>query len=290
MRKKIIITYLLLSPILICAQRPDLNLSFEKLDSTGKKPAGWQNLFLSLRLELDAYEGNNAAKIFTWYVNQPQNIVLGEYVGREPFRELHGVPFKEKIKKLKGYYKYEYGDNCGGKDSAEVYIYLKRFNTQTNKPDTIGRGLLYLGPTSVYKLFEVLVTYNSQNEPDTLYIEFVTKKFDVTVNCDVPNNRFLTIDNLSLEYLTPITEIEKNLQLFIVPNPSSNLIQVKWNNTYTFIDAILLKDALGRPLQQKKAVNTEGVEFDLSTLPTGVYFVEFKQNGQHLATRKIVKQ
>jgi hypothetical protein len=170
MLKKIIITYLLLGAVLIHAQRPDLNLSFEKLDSTGKKPAGWQNIFWSLRLVPDAYEGNNAVKIFTWYVNQPQNIVLGEYTGQEPRRELRGVPFKEKVKKLKGYYKYEYGDNCGGKDSAEVYIYLKRFNTQTSKPDTIGRGKLYLGPTSIYKLFEVPVTYNTQNEPDTLYI------------------------------------------------------------------------------------------------------------------------
>ena len=288
--KKAIIICLLLKLTVSHAQRPDLNLSFEKLDSTGKRPAGWQNIFLSLRLEPDAYEGNNAVKISTWYIDKPEHVVLGEYTMQGHRRELRGVPFREKIKKLKGYYKYELGDNCGGKDSAEVYIFLKRFNTQTNQADTIGRGQLYLGPAAIYTLFEVPVKYNSQNEPDTLYIEFFTQKFDLTVNCLVPENRFLTIDNLSFEYLTPTTDIEENLQLSIVPNPANSFIQVKWHNTNTLVDAILLKDALGRTLQQKKTLNTEGVEFDLSDLPTGVYFVELNQNGQHLATRKVVKQ
>ena len=146
-----------------------------------------------------------------------------------------------------------------------------------------------MGPAAIYTLFEVPVTYNSQNEPDTLYLEFFTQKFDLTVSCLKPTNRFLTIDNLSLEYLTPTTDIEENLQLSVVPNPTNSFIQVKWHNSNTMVDAILLKDALGRTLQQKKTVNTEGVEFDLSDLPTGVYFVELNQNGQHLATRKVVK-
>ena len=285
MLKKIIITYLFLSTVLIHAQSLDLNLSFEKLDTNGKTVAGWQNHFDRPRPISDAYEGNNAIRINVWYIGSPGYLKLGGYNGRET----RGVPFTEKVKKLKGYYKYELGDNCGGKDSAEVYMFLKRFNNQTNQPDTIGRGQLYLGPTAIYTLFEVPVTYNSLNDPDTLYLEFFTQKFDLTVNCLVPENRFLTIDNLSFEYLTPTTDIEENLQLSVVPNPTNSFIQVKWHNTNTLVDAILLKDALGRTLQQKKTVNTEGVEFDLSNLPTGLYFIELNQNGKHLATRKVVK-
>ncbi len=287
MLKKIIITYLFLSTVLVHAQSLDLNLSFEKLDTNGKTVAGWQNHFDRPHPISDAYEGNNAITINVWYVGSPGYLKLGGYNGRET----NGVPFTEKVKKLKGYYKYEYGENCGNIDSGEVYIFLKRYNQQTQMTDTVGSGKLYLGQSSVYKLFEVPLIYKSQNQPDSLSIEFYSRGYGGNKKepCFIPTNRFLTIDNLSLEYLTPTTDIEENLQLSVVPNPTNSFIQVKWHNTNTLVDAILLKDALGRTLQQKKTVNTEGVEFDLSNLPTGLYFIELNQNGKHLATRKVVK-
>ena len=281
--KKAIIICLLLRLTVSHAQQPDLNLSFEKLDTNGMA-IGWQ-ADLNNPPVLDAYDGKYAIEIYTYYVNKPGHLKLGKNERKEP----RGIPFAEKPKKLKGYYKYEYGDNCNGKDSAEVYIYLKKFNTLSKRTDTIGGGKLYLGPTSIYKLFEVPVIYNSQIDPDSLYIQFSSQRFDKTLICGVPENRYFTIDNLSLEYSTPTLEIKDALNVQIAPNPTNSHIKITWQNAATIVDAILLKDSLGRVVQ-KKAVNTEGVNLDLSNMPIGLYFIEFNQNGKHLATRKVVKQ
>ena len=287
MMKKAIIICLFLKITVSHAQQSDLNLSFEKLDTNGRL-IGW-NSTIEFIVD-DAYDGNRAFKIFTYYVNLPSTLRLGSV--RRPITSARsykgGVPFTKKPIKLKGYYKYEYGNNCGGKDSAEVNIYLRRFNTLSNESDTIGSGKLYLGPSPIYKLFEVPVIYNSQIDPDSLSIEFVSEHFDTTVKCNTSNNRFFTIDALSFDFATPTEDI-KNLKspITINPNPTSNSIQIDWGENS--VSDIVLKDTLGRIIQ-KKAVNTEGVNLDLSSLPIGLYFIEFNQNGKHLATRKVVKQ
>ena len=283
MMKKAIIICLLLRITVSHAQQPDLNLSFEKLDTNGMA-IGWQ-ADLNNPAVLDSYDGKYAIEIYTYYVNKPSHLKLGKNERKEP----RGIPFTEKPKKFKGYYKYKYGDNCNGKDSAEVYIYLKKFNILSKRTDTIGGGKLYLGPTSIYKLFEVPVIYNSQIDPDSLSIEFLSRQFDKTIVCGVPDNRYFTIDNLGLEYTSPTVEIENFLNIQIAPNPTNSHIKIIWQNAATIVDAILLKDSFGRILQ-KKPVNTERVSLDLSALPTGLYFIEFNQNGKHLATRKVVKQ
>jgi hypothetical protein len=285
MMKKTITFFLVLLITACHAQRPDLNLSFEKLDTNGMV-IGWQSICLRKPPIFDSYEGKYAYRMSTFYVNRVDCFILGslEREGKEPL----GVPFKEKLKKLKGYYKYEYGNNCNLKDSAEVYVYMKRYNVQLKKTDTIGRGKLYLGPSPNYKLFEVPVLYNSLNDPDTLAIEFYSTDFDRSVICTIGENRFFTIDALQLEYVTPTEDINSlKYPINIHPNPTINEVQIDWRGND--FDNIVLRDLLGRTIQ-KKVVNTEGVSLDLSALPKGLYFIEFNQNGKHIATKKVVKQ
>ncbi len=284
MKKKILIcTFLKITLFSVFAQQPDLNFSFEKLN-TNRQVVGWSG-YRYIVIVQDAFEGKNAAQIFTNYINLPDKLVLGE----EYDQESRGVPFKEKPKGLKGFYKYEYGDNCNGKDSAEIYVHLRRYNNVSNKSDTIGRGQLYLGPSASYKLFEVPILYNTSGEPDTLAIEFLSQQFDKTVVCGVPNNRYFTIDNLSLEYTTPTTEAP-NLKspIKIYPNPVHNTLQLSWGENS--VNQLIIKDTMGRILH-KIAANTEGVTLDTSTWAAGIYFIEFINSSKEVLTvQKVVKQ
>ena len=76
MMKKAIIICLLLRITVSYAQQPDLNLSFEKLDTNGRA-IGWQ---VEPRFPpvLNAYEGKYAIEIYTYYVNKASHLFLGE--------------------------------------------------------------------------------------------------------------------------------------------------------------------------------------------------------------------
>jgi Secretion system C-terminal sorting domain len=277
--KKLLLILLVIISQNVFAQS-DLNLGFEQLDSNGRIQ-GWNTVNAVNRPVRNAYEGNYAAYIYTFYVNLTDELRLG-LNGK-------GVPFTKRVNKLKGYYKYEYGDNCGYNDSCEAYIFLTKFNMQSRITDTIGKGKLFLGTTTMYKAFEVPIVYKNLDTPDTLEIVFISDVFDKRgLVCRVPNNRFFTIDSLSLDLATATNDID-NLKSSITlhPNPTSNIIHIDWGKNG--VTDIVLKDTLGHILL-KKAVFTEGVDIDVLGLPVGFYFVELSQNGQHLATRKIIKQ
>ena len=74
MMKKAIIICLFLKITVSHAQQSDLNLSFEKLDTNGRL-IGW-NSTIEFIVD-DAYDGNRAFKIFTYYVNLPSTLRLG---------------------------------------------------------------------------------------------------------------------------------------------------------------------------------------------------------------------
>ncbi len=276
MKKLLLVLLVMISQKALSQIELDFNLGFEKLDSNGRIK-GWYAGKLPVR---NAYQGDYAAKIYTAYINLGDALRLGS--------DGAGVPFTKRVNKLKGYYKYEYGDNCGYNDSCEAYIFLTKFNTQSRITDTIGKGKLFLGTTTMYKAFEVPVIYKNVDTPDTLQIVFISDVFDKRgYACLIPINRFFTIDALSLDLTTATGDVNSLKSVITLhPNPTSNTIHVDWGKNE--VTEIILKDTLGRILL-KKAVFTEGVDVDLSGLPSGLYFVELAQKGHHLATRKVIR-
>jgi hypothetical protein len=264
------------------------NFGFEQLDSNStSRFLNWDTNCGGGWITDDAYEGKQAARIATWYVNLKGCLSLGK---RNGIKGTNGLPFTGRPTNLRLHYKYEYGDNCGFKDSCEISVYLRKQNFITNQNDTIGKGKIILGPKSVYTPIVIPINYANNLIPDTLSISFISDVFDKPgYACRVGTNRFLTVDNLSLDLPVPISEVKDALNITIFPNPTNNLVEISWQNTLTPINTILLKDKFGRVIQ-KKSINTEGVLLDLSSLPKGVYFIEFNQNGKHIATKKVVKQ
>ena len=298
MKKILIMALSLFNLISVYSQNnvEELNLSFEKIeqrDSIWHKPISWSVLKPSVRGEIvaDSYEGNWAVKIWTWYT-----YISGKfYIGNNG----QGISFSFRPLSLNGYYKYLWGDNRGNKDFAEVYLYLTKYDKINRKTDIIGQGYQLLDSATNFTLFKMPIIYNKLVDPDTLAIQFYSHKKITTYNssgvplsgwCNsgINNCLYLTIDALSFDFATPTEDI-KNLKspITIHPNPTSNSIQIDWGENS--VSDIVLKNTLGRIIQ-KKAVNTERVNLDLSSLPIGLYFIEFNQNGKHLATRKVVKQ
>ena len=298
MKKLLIIALSLFNLVSLYSQNnvEDLNLNFEKIevrDSIWHMPVNWSILNPQFGGEIvpNSYKGNWAVKIWTWYSYIAGNFFIGNDLTK-------GISFSDKPIYLNGYYKYIWGNNRGNKDSAEITLYLTKYDRISHKIDTIGKGYTLLDSATNFTLFKIPITYKSSNIPDTLLIDFLShKKLNFLDSNGIPlsgrcggtgNCLYLTVDALSFDFATPTEEI-KNLKspITIHPNPTSNSIQIDWGENS--VSDIIIKDTLGRIIQ-KKAVNTEGVNLDLSNLPIGLYFIEFNQNGKHLATRKVVKQ
>jgi hypothetical protein len=272
-----------------------LNLSFEDIETRNNsthKVVYWSPLSPTFGGEIvsDSYEGRNAIKIWTWYFYTEGKFKLGN--------DGKGMSFEKRPLRLKGFYKYNLGNSRSKNDSALVNVFLTKFNHANFYSDTLGSGKYLFSRKDSFAEFTVPIKYFSNATPDTLKIDFLShiKKDSIDKNGNpqfgwcidsLGRCHYLIIDNLSLDYSTTYLVEALKSPITIHPNPTSNNVNITWGENA--VSDVLLKDILGRTLQ-KKAVNTEGVELDLSTLPTGVYFVDFKQNGQHLATRKVVKQ
>ena len=283
--KKLLLVLLVIISQNVSAQT-DLNLSFETVDSLSTSAYFIKNWFNggvcdNYCIVNNAYDGEKAVRINAWYVNKPGYLILG--------KEEEGMPFTKKPLFLNGYYKYEYGNNCGRKDSAEVYAFLKRYNVALRKTDTVAKAAIKLLPKATYTSFKIPFFYvRNDVEPDSIMIELYSRPNDRNSPiCSTPDNLFFTIDNLSFDFATATNDANSfNSVITLHPNPTFNFVHIDWGKNG--ITDIILKDTLERILL-KKAVFTEGIDIDLSGLPSGLYFVELNRKGHHLATRKVIR-
>ena len=291
--KKTLFQYLLIFSSASIHAQTDLNLSFEKIlinDSINQQPVNWAKLktYASGEIVSDSYDGKWAVKIWTWYTYL-QGVF---HLGNTP----KGIAFSQKPLLFKGFYKYELGDNLRYKDSAEVFVFLKKYNQTVGKTDTIAIGYKTLGPIADYTQFNVPIKYNQEVSPDSIAIIFVSSKMQPRASDGSPTSSFcgssgsctyLTIDNLSFEYTTPTTPDLKS-PIKIYPNPTHSTLQLAWGENN--VNQVIIKDTMGRILH-RKAANTEGVTLDTSTWAAGIYFIEFINNSKEVLTvQKVIKQ
>jgi len=89
-----------------------------------------------------------------------------------------------------------------------------------------------------------------------------------------------------------ITSLEQILaeSLSIYPNPSQSEVQIDWAKMPFKQVTLQVRDAKGNALLQENIRASQNSQsLDLSTLPSGVYFLELITE-QGRATRRIVKQ
>jgi len=133
---------------------------------------------ITLNKSTDAYSGNYSAKLETkkWGDDFiiPGLLAAGYFdptasIGRNV---IQGKPFTQKPLSIKGYYKFLSVDN----DSAGIYAALSRYNTTTNKRDTIAIAKQAIYNTIInWELFDIAFEYKiSDLIPDTIFVVFTS--------------------------------------------------------------------------------------------------------------------
>ncbi len=198
---------------------------------------------------------------------------------------IQGRPYTDKPSKLKGYFKYSPVNN----DSAVAYIHLSKWNTNSNRRDTIAvDSLVFIDNQSEWKDFELNLDYSNYPgvTPDSIVIRFVS-----SVNAGFGGGKVgseLMIDNLSIEF--PVSK-HKNFQSHfdLYPNPFQNQLVIQTPNisaNHTLEIYNLMGDKVFLHF-----MNHSKQVLDLSFLESGIYFFVLKDAHQSImGTQKIIKE
>lgn len=84
-------------------------------------------------------------------------------------------------------------------------------------------------------------------------------------------------------------EVNSEMQLIVSPNPATENCQVDYD-TQGKQGALTLTDALGRTVKSVELHGSSQHEFSVADMPTGLYYLRVKIEGQTLATSKLVIQ
>jgi Secretion system C-terminal sorting domain len=115
--------------------------------------------------------------------------------------------------------------------------------------------------------------------------------------CNNNTDPYPTLVNLDTSGLPGISnsvftkEEVKNMEFqeinALYPNPTSGQFSVTFNKSVANA-SITITDANGKKVQQVKATGNK-VDFDLSAMASGIYFVRIEENGT-VITKKVIKQ
>lgn len=143
----------------------------------------------------DAHSGKHALSVWNWYV-----WVAGKacYSDEKTALGCMGIPTKVAPHKLSGWYKYDYGLNLGGADSAICQVLLSIDTDEAT--DTIFFTEYLFGPSAVYAPFTIdFPVIERVGKGALLSITFLSGQHG---NCGPENQSqclYLTIDDLVLD-------------------------------------------------------------------------------------------
>ena len=289
-KKNLILFCLTMTGITSYAQTSISNSGFESTTITQNDdtfPTNWINgSGFGAGITNDAYSGNYAVSVWNWYAHV-QGIIAN---GNANWPDNGGTPISFSPTILSGFYKYIYGDNNGGKDSAIAEVMLTRYNTILSQRDTIAYGIKNLGPVNNYLPFQVNINYiNTSLLPDTIIVKFISSSNGI---CGGNECLYLYIDDLFISNPTGMERtIEINLPLlFIYPNPAVNKIMIDLKGLDANNSEIKLINTLGQSVAFENINYFENqIEFNADNLGNGIYFIFVQTNNQRL-TQKIIIQ
>jgi len=161
----------------------------------------------------DCHGGSYAAQLETksvFGVAAAGNLFTGEFIA-DGFssQALRGIPFTDKPKSIKGYYKYTPANYDNGSatvpDTCAIYAILSYWDGAQRVE--IARAEMYTSNTvSTYTLFELDFNYVSAQTPDTIAIVFASSKYGDLFEGGIGST--LLIDDVELVY--PVGYAEEN--------------------------------------------------------------------------------
>ncbi len=265
-------------------------MDFENWSAVGGKfkPEGW--VWTNSRLVDENWA-------FYWEPEQPsQNgtyaIKLGVWYNYTKDAALQIAPINMRPTALKGYYKYTDNTVMDGSgnliaDTAQVSVYLTKWNASTSISDTLGVGMLDLGASDNYKDFSCKITYNSAEQPDSIHVfldcSLVGRALSGAIVMGSGVASFFTVDNLTLEgNALAVGSVEKQTKVTPYPNPTTGILHLNgFSGKVTVLTMHGVKAAI---------INlNKGEDLSLAQLVPGIYMLQLEDaNGAQ--TLKVIKE
>lgn len=289
--KKLFLIILLFASIEHAATAQILNSDFENwtADSSGiYKPDNWSLLGIGNRSTV-SYSGSYSLLIHTFYNNIPGWVISGKFDHNtnnpEDIPNVSGTPITYIPGRLSGFYKYT---NVPPGDSAHASVILKKYNSVSNKIDTIAAGDIKLGPANAYTPFSIdIEKIIAGIFPDTMIIQFISGDIICPGSTDCA---FLYIDSLTLSQLTSVNHIEQvPTSVTISPNPFSENASIELRTDESSIAGeFRLLDYRGQEVNRQH-FRGKNITVERNNLSPGVYIYSIITSEQFI-TGKIVIQ
>ena len=258
------------------------NYSFENWSPINwEEPNGWKTTApysigeptLAVEKTNDQYAGNFAAKLTT--IDNQQGDTIGGLVTNGDFGDngfTGGVPYTANPIGVEVYYK----NTISGTDTAWLSIEFK------STSGSLGQYGAQLTPETNYTLFSQAISLPST--PDSVLLG--------AFSGENPGSQ-LFIDNIDFVFPVGIAEGLSVEKLVAYPNPTTDLLKIKFNIENNNDVKIRIVDALGKELTARDlgylSSGTYRESFNTSNFYTGVYFIEFTLDNEKVVERFIVK-
>ncbi len=260
-----------------------------------QEPDGWQTWnFTSLASPpnqlsvlkasgVDKHSGNYAIKIKTIYLEYNPNpqffpdSIGGAFTGKvnyNPISLKYGYPYSGRPEKFEFWAKYQ----PLGNDTATAGVVLRKWNGAS--ADTIAFGLLTIGPTAQYSLFQLTLHYFLPDMPDSAAIGFTSTK---TIS-DARVGSTLCVDDLSFTGWVGIDEssncLKNKVQLF--PNPVTDNLTL--STEIAEADEAAVTDISGKTIGDYKIIDCR-VDISTTEFVAGIYFCELRDKKNKILTK-----
>ncbi len=156
-------------------------------------------------------------------------------------------------------------------------------NNCTIKTDTIVRDTLLWyrisGTFIADSAYQYIVIGSFFNDTSIDTLHFPNLAFGNYLSYYYLDDVCLTIDSLYNETWTGLNEpIIHNTQIIIFPNPTSDILNIKGIDN---INEIQILNSLGQITRKMKAHGENDIQFSLSNIPSGIYFIKIKTNDNY---------
>jgi hypothetical protein len=262
--------------------------------SSASDPTGWASFNLlscvgmtkTVLIDSAEYEGTVAAKITTAkipaFVTVPGYDTVGLLVlgtislsGTTPTIN-YGTPYTNRPATVTFATKY----SSPSLDTGWVLVQLTKFNTTTNKADTMASGKFQTSATNTtwtLQSIDLTPSYTNQNQlPDTMKIycsssSLYRPKIGST----------LWVDDFKFNNYVGIEESAINNNVTIFPNPASHNVSIKCSTPAGSVDII---DITGRRLGNYSMTNSE-VSIETQNLANGIYMYNIIDKDKKIINR-----
>lgn len=182
--------------------------------------------------------------------------------------------------------KYEQNDFCGGDEIFFMVFFRDLVENQTIyhqiiKPDgtvvhsweSALQGFVHLSAASTYE-YSVIPT-----NPDEGVWQYRVDFLGTTV-----------IHDFNVCISTDLDSVDIYDEILMYPNPTSEFLFIEYNNSLREDLNITIHNVDGKLLLNQNHDDTQSkIELDITTLPSGIFFVSILESGQVLTTQRIIK-